>query len=97
MFHIYSDINDVPQFGNLPLTETDRFRIEENSLVGTTLYHVEVRDQDDSIPDVLVSALFSPNTGAPYFSMSSGLLILMQVKLTIYKYADTVIMLFVKC
>ncbi|XP_076083164.1 uncharacterized protein LOC143054138 [Mytilus galloprovincialis] len=66
-----TNINDVPQFGNLPLTETDRFRIEENSLVGTTLYHVEVRDQDDSIPDVLVSALFSPNTGAPYFSMSS--------------------------
>ncbi|CAC5388105.1 HMCN [Mytilus coruscus] len=64
-----TNINDVPQLGNLPLTE--RFRIEENSLVGTTLYHVEVRDQDDSIPDVLVYALFSPNTGAPYFSMSS--------------------------
>lgn len=61
------DVNDVPLFGNLPISGT--WNVPENSPLGITLYKVAVNDLD------LGSTLqydvgFNPTTGSSYFTIN---------------------------
>lgn len=63
------DINDVLVISNLPLSEP--FLVEENTAIGTILYHVRVQDLDVN-DNIQMYATSEPSIGLTYFNLTTG-------------------------
>ena len=66
---LFSEINDVPVISNLPLLYS--FLLEENTPIGTTLFHIRVSDLDIG-DDLDINGVYDPSSGSSYFNISSG-------------------------
>ncbi|XP_078323635.1 cadherin-23-like isoform X2 [Crassostrea virginica] len=60
-------VNDVPLFGNLPLSKT--WNVPENTPLGRMLYRVTVNDLD-ATHVVQYDVIFNPTTGSSYFAVN---------------------------
>ncbi|CAG2217631.1 unnamed protein product [Mytilus edulis] len=63
-----TDINDVLVISNLPLSEP--FLVEENTTIGTILYHVRVQDLDVN-DNIQMYATSEPSLGLTYFNLTT--------------------------